>query len=344
VAIGDRLVGAGQPTYVIAELSANHGHDLDRAKAIIRAAAQAGADAVKLQTYTADAMTLDLDGGPFRIGEGTAWAGRRLYDLYTEAAMPWEWHRPLLEEARGAGIDLFSTPFDRAAADLLVDLGTPALKVASFEIVDLPLIEDLAARELPLVISTGMATAEEVDEAVRAAAAAPGVVLLRCNSAYPARPEEMDLRTIPEMARRWSVPVGLSDHTLDGTAATVAVALGASVLEKHVTLRRADGGPDASFSLEPAELADQVAAVRTAEAAAGEVRFGPSPREQASLAFRRSLWVVQPIRAGEMIAERHVRSLRPAGGLAPKHLSEVVGRRVAADAAPGTPVTWELLA
>lgn len=345
VRLGDRLVGPGEPVYVIAELSANHGHDLDTAKAIVRAAADAGADAVKLQTYTPDSLTIDADTPPFLIGEGTAWTGRRLHELYAEAATPWEWHAPLLELATELGLQLFSTPFDEAAIDFLDAFDPPAFKIASFELVDLALIRAAAARGRPLILSTGMAVEEEIDEAVTAAtdAGASGLVLLRCNSAYPAAPRDMDLRTIAAMAARWQVPIGLSDHTLGTTAATVAVALGAVVVEKHLTLRRADGGPDAGFSLEPNEFAAMVSAIREAEATLGGVRFGPSPGEEPSLAFRRSLFVVEDVVAGEVFTAANVRSIRPGGGLPPKHLGGVLGRHAAADVPRGTPLSWSLV-
>ncbi|MCB1006611.1 MAG: pseudaminic acid synthase [Acidimicrobiales bacterium] len=345
VALGERRVGPGEPVYVIAELSANHGHDLDTARAIVAAAAEAGADAVKLQTYTADTMTIDARTPPFVVGDGTLWAGRNLYELYQEAATPWEWHAELQAQARDLGLDLFSTPFDATAVAFLDELGTPAMKIASFELVDLELIRAAAATGQPLIVSTGMATDAEIDEAVEAAvgAGATGLVLLRCNSSYPAPPDEMDLRTIPAMARRWSVPVGFSDHTLGTTAATVAVALGASVLEKHLTLRRSDGGPDAAFSLEPGEFGAMVAAVREAEAALGGVRFGPSERERASLAFRRSLFVVADVGEGEVLTRDHVAAIRPGDGLAPKHLDAVLGRVAARPLVRGTPLDWDLL-
>lgn len=346
VSIGDRLVGPGHPVYVIAELSANHGHDLGTAKAIVAAAADAGADAVKLQTYTADTMTIDADTPPFRIDEATLWAGRNLYDLYREAAMPWEWHGELQAMATDLGLDLFSTPFDAGAVAFLDDLGTPAMKIASFELVDHDLIRTAAATGRPLIISTGMATIEEIDEAVDAAqdAGATGLILLRCNSSYPAPLDEMDLRTIAAMGERWSVPIGFSDHTLGTTAATAAVALGASVIEKHLTLRRADGGPDAAFSLEPHEFVTLVEAVREAHASLGEVRFGPSEHERASLAFRRSLFVVADVAAGEALTRDNVRSIRPGDGLPPKHLDAVVDRIAATDIRRGTPLSWDLLA
>jgi N-acetylneuraminate synthase len=345
---GDPVVtfGSGAPTWVIAEISANHNGDLGRAKELIRVAADAGVDAVKFQTYTADAMTLDLDAGPFRIGPGTLWEGRSLHELYREAATPYEWHEELFATAEASGIVPFSTPFDADAVTFLEQFDPPVHKVASFELVDLALVRAVAATGKVLIISTGMATEAEIDEAVRAANAggAGGIVLLRCNSAYPAPAAEMDLRTIPDMAERWGVPVGLSDHTLGSTAAITAVALGACVLEKHVTLARSDGGPDAAFSLEPDELRDLVAAVREAEAALGGVRYGPAERETASLAFRRSLFVVADVAAGEPLTDENVRAIRPGDGLAPRHLPEILGRTAAAAIPRGTPLDWALLA
>jgi N-acetylneuraminate synthase len=279
------------------------------------------------------------------IGPGTVWAGRRLYDLYDEAQTPWEWHDALFEAARAAGIDAFSTPFDASAVDFLDRFDPPAYKIASFELLDLDLIARAASRGRPLIISTGMASVAEIDDAVHTArdAGAASVILLRCNSAYPADPAEMDLLTIPDMAERWHVPVGLSDHTLDDTAAVAAVALGACVLEKHLTRSRAEPGPDSSFSLEPDELASLVVKVRTAEAALGGVRYGPSPAEEASLAFRRSLFVVREVEAGKTLTDDDVRPIRPAGGLAPKERAAVIGRRAARNIAAGTPLTWDLL-
>jgi len=345
VEIAGRRVGPGEPVYVIAELSANHGQDLGRAVELVHVAADAGADAVKLQTYTPDTLTLDSDAPPFVVGDGTLWAGRTLHDLYQEAMTPWEWYEPLARAAAEAGIHLFSTPFDDTAVDFLEKFDPPAYKIASFELVDLSLIRYVAERGRPMIMSTGMATAEEIDEAVATArqGGAEQLVLLRCNSAYPAEPEEMDLRTIPAMAERWRVPIGLSDHTLSNTAAVAAVTLGATVLEKHMTLRRDDPGPDSAFSLEPRELTDLIAAVREAEAAVGHVRFGPSPREEPSRAFRRSLFVVADVKAGDELTPENVRSIRPAHGLAPKHLGEVLGRRAAVDIARGTPLDWSLL-
>lgn len=345
VMLGDRVVGPGEPTYVIAELSANHHHDLDEAIQIVHAAHEAGADAVKLQTYTPDTMTIDADTPPFVIGEGTLWAGRRLYELYGEAATPWEWHQPLLDAASGLGLHLFSTPFDASAVEFLDAFDPPCFKIASFELVDLPLIREAASRGRTLIMSTGMASEAEIDDAVVTArqGGASGIVLLRCNSSYPAHADEMDLRTIPAMAERWGVPVGLSDHTLGTVTGTTAVALGACVIEKHLILRRSDGGPDAAFSLEPAEFASMVSTVRECEAALGGVRFGPSDSERNSLAFRRSLFVVEDMVAGEVFTAHNVRIIRPADGLAPQHLPEVLGKRATDAVKRGTPLDWDLI-
>jgi N-acetylneuraminate synthase len=343
VTIAGRPIGAGHPTYVIAEISANHGGGLAQAEQLVRAAADAGADAVKLQTYTADSLTLDSDEPWFRVGEGTLWAGRTLHDLYEEAHTPWEWHEQLFALAHELHVDIFSSPFDRAAVELLDRLDAPAMKIASFELVDLELIAQAAATGRPVILSTGMATVEEIDAAVATArdAGASGIVLLRCNSAYPASPAEMDLRTIPDMAQRWDVPIGFSDHTLGATAAITAIALGACVLEKHITMSRAEPTADSAFSLEPDEFRRMVDAIREAESALGGVRYGPSPHEENSLAFRRSLFVVADIAAGETLTADNVRSIRPANGLAPRHLPEVLGKRAARDLTRGTPLSWD---
>lgn len=345
VEINGRVVGIGHPTYVIAELSANHGQDLERARELVHVAKDIGADAVKLQTYTADTLTLDSDAAPFRVKEGTLWAGVTLHELYERAFTPWEWQPELKAEANAIGIDLFSTPFDSTAIDFLEALDPPAHKVASFEIVDRALIARVAQTGRPMIMSTGMATLAEIDAAVRVARAngAGGIVLLRCNSGYPASPAEMDLRAIPHMADTWDVPVGLSDHTLGIAASVAAVALGACVLEKHLTLTRSEPGPDNAFSLEPAEFRRLIEAVRETEAALGRVRYGPSPSERPSLAFRRSLFVVEDVRAGEPLTEQNVRSIRPADGLPPSALDEVLGRRAAVDIARGTPLAWSLV-
>ncbi len=339
--LGKRQIGVGQPVYIVAEISANHGQDLEKARQIVRAAQEVGVDAVKIQTYTPNTMTLDCQGSPFQI-RGTLWEGRNLYDLYAEAMTPWEWHEPLKKEAESLGMDFFSTAFDPSAVDFLENLGVPVHKIASFELVDIPLIEKMAATGKPLIMSTGMATLGEIEAAVGAArgAGAAQIALLWCNSGYPAPPEEMNLRVIPHLSETFGVPVGLSDHTLGTTAATVAVSLGAAIVEKHFTISRADGGPDAAFSLEPAEFARMVSQVREAEKMLGRVEYGPREHEKASLAFRRSLFVVKDLAAGEAITAENVRSIRPAGGLAPKFWPEVLGKRAARDLTLGAPLGW----
>jgi N-acetylneuraminate synthase len=343
--VGGRAIGPSEPVFVIAELSANHGQRLARALELVDLAADAGADAIKLQTYTPETMTFSGSASPFVVGPGTPWEGRQLAELYREAMTPWEWYPDLAAAASRRGLVLFSTPFDATAVDFLVAHDTPAFKIASFELVDLGLIEQAAATGRPLIMSTGMATADEIDRAVATATGAGSgqVALLRCNSAYPASPDEMDLRTIPDMASRWQLPIGLSDHTLGTTAVTAAVAMGACIVEKHVTVRRDDGGPDAAFSLEPDEFAAMVRAVRETEAVLGSVRYGPSPAEEPSRAFRRSIFVVTDVRAGERITEEHLRMLRPAAGLPPLELPTVLGRIARVDIAAGTPLQWDLL-
>jgi N-acetylneuraminate synthase len=345
IRIGSTLVGPDQPMYVIAELSANHGHELSRAIELVHTAAACGADAVKLQTYTPDAMTLDVDRPEFRVGGGTVWDGRTLHDLYAEAMTPWEWHTDLQQAAREAGIELFSSPFDRRAVDFLVDLDIPAFKIASFELVDLDLIRYAASKQRPLIMSTGMATADEIDDAVAAArdGGANEIALLRCNSSYPAPASEMDLRTIADMYARWGVPIGLSDHTLTDGAALVARGAGACLLEKHLTLRRSDGGPDASFSLEPDEFRGLVDAMRDADQVLGRVRYGPSASEEKSVAFRRSLIVVRDVAEGAVITADDIRSLRPAHGMAPKLLPDVIGRKAARALQRGEPLEPSML-
>ncbi len=342
--IGRRPIGPGHPVYIIAEVSANHGRRLERAVEIVRAAREAGADAVKLQTYTPDTMTIDCREGPFVI-RGTPWDGRVLHELYGEAATPWPWHARLQEEAREAGLDLFSTPFDATAVDFLEGLGVPAHKVASFEIVDLPLLRKVGSTGKPVILSTGMASLAEIEEAVSAlrGAGCPRLALLKCTSAYPAPPGEMHLRTIPHLAAAFEVPVGLSDHTLGPAVPVAAVALGASIIEKHLTLSRAEPGPDSAFSLEPAEFEEMVAAVRTAEEALGTVRYGAGPSESKSLVFRRSLFVVADMEAGEEFTPRTVRSIRPGNGLHTRHLEEVLGRRASRPIPRGTPLSWALV-
>lgn len=345
IVIGGRQIGDGTPVYVIAEMSANHNQRFEEAVKIIEAAKAAGADAVKLQTYTPDTMTIACDAPPFRV-KGTLWEGRNLYDLYGEAYTPWEWQPKLKAVANDLGLDLFSTPFDATAVAFLEDMDVPAYKIASFELVDLPLIRRAAATGKPLIMSTGMATLAEIDEAVRAAreAGARDLVVLKCNSAYPAPPGEMNLRTIPHLAEAFDVVAGLSDHTLELAVPIAAVAAGARVIEKHFTLSRNTPGPDSAFSLEPAEFRAMVDAVRIAEHALGEVRYGVTEREAPSRAFRRSLFVVKDMKAGEVFTEETVRCIRPADGLHPRHLGEVLGRRASRDVVRGTPLMWPLVA
>jgi N-acetylneuraminate synthase len=332
--------------YVIAEMSANHHQELPEALAILDAAREAGADAVKLQTYTPDTLTIDCDAPPFRIGSGTLWEGRRLYELYGEAYMPWEWHEPLQKRAAELGIDLFSTAYDASALEFLETLDMPAYKIASFENVDLPLIRRIAATGKPIILSTGMASLAEIAEAVEAAREAGGrqIALLKCTSAYPSPPDEMNLATIPHLADAFGVPVGLSDHTLGPAIPVAAVALGCCILEKHFTRSRSRPGPDSAFSLEPAEFRQMVDMVRDAEAALGGVHYGVGEREAASRVFRRSLFVVADVKAGEVFTERNLRSIRPGYGLAPKHWNEVLGRRASRDITRGTPLEWGMVA
>jgi len=342
---GRPIGGPSAHTFIIAELSANHGGRLETALEIVRAAADAGVDAIKLQTYRPDTMTLDHSGGLFRIASETVWDGRDLYQLYAEAQTPWEWHEPIRDEALRHGLAWFSSPFDPSAVDFLETLDVPAYKIASFEIVDVGLIERVARTGKPLVISTGMATYDEIDEAVAAArgAGATEIALLKCTSAYPSPPDEVDLRTMPHMSEAFGVPVGLSDHTMGIAVPVAAVALGAVIVEKHVTLRRSDGGPDSGFSLEPDELRDMVDQIRVAERALGSVNYEPTAKEVASRMLRRSLFVVEDIRAGEPFTSANVRSIRPAHGLHPRHLPEVLGRKASHDIVRGTPLSWELV-
>ncbi len=345
ITIGGRIIGPNHPVYIVAEMSANHNQDFGQAVKILHAAKEAGADAVKLQTYTPDTLTIDCDNEHFVIGAGTIWEGRKLYDLYSEACTPWEWQPRLKELADGMGMDLFSTPFDHTSVDFLESLAMPAYKIASFELVDLPLIRRVAETGKPMILSTGMATEEEIDEAIRAArgAGATQVALLKCTSAYPAPYEEMNLRTIPYLSEKYGIPVGLSDHTEGTTAPVAAVALGASLVEKHFCLSRAIPGPDSSFSLEPQEFAAMVQAVRATEKALGEAICEVTRREAASRVFRRSLFAVSDVKAGEVFTEKNVRSIRPGFGLAPKYISSIIGSCAAQAIPRGTPLSWELV-
>jgi pseudaminic acid synthase len=346
LSIGKRSIGSGVPVYVIAELSANHNQNFEQAVRIVHAAKDAGADAVKLQTYTADTITMRSDKACFRIAGGTLWDGRTLHDLYQEAFTPWEWQPKLKQIADGLGLDLFSSAFDETAVDFLEQMNVPAHKIASFELVDIGLIEKMARTGKPLIMSTGMASEDEIAEAVHAAreAGATQIALLRCTSAYPALPEEANLLAIPELARRFDCPAGLSDHTMGVAVPVAAVALGACIIEKHLCLNRVDGGPDSAFSLEPNEFRAMVEAVRTAENALGSPQFAMGRREAGSLKFRRSLFVVENVRKGDVFTKENVRSIRPADGLHPRHLNEVLGQHAACDVERGTPLKWELIA
>ncbi len=345
IPIAGRRIGPGAPCYVIAEMSANHGQSYDRAVELVRAAKEAGAEAVKLQTYTADTMTIDSKQPEFRIGKGTLWEGRNLYELYGEAFTPWEWQPKLKAVAEELGLHCFSTPFDDTAVDFLERMDVPAHKIASFELVDTGLLHKVASTGKPIIMSTGMATLGEIDEAVRTlrGAGCTQLALLKCTSAYPSPPEEMNLRTIPHLAEAFGVPAGLSDHTLGIAVPVAAVALGACIIEKHLTLCRSDGGPDAAFSLEPAEFKAMVDAVRVAEKALGRVNYEVTEKEAASRVFRRSLFVVKDVKVGEIFTGENVRSIRPGYGLAPKHLELVIGRQAARDLASGTPLAWDHL-
>ena len=345
VTIGTRNIGPGHPAYIIAELSANHAQSFDKATSLIEAAKRCGADAVKLQTYTADTLTLDCNSEYFKIRGGTPWDGRTLHELYEKASTPWEWQPKLKRVAEELGLALFSSVFDDTAVDFLETLSVPAYKISSFEIVDLPLIRRAARTGKPLIISTGMATLDEIEAAVRAArgAGAEQLALLKCTSSYPSTPDQMNLRAIPYLAETFGVPVGLSDHTLGEAVPIVAVALGASIVEKHLTLSRAEGGPDSGFSLEPAEFAAMVNAVRTSEQSLGKVTFGTDEREAGMRAFRRSIFITKDLKAGSRLSPENLKIIRPGDGLPPSHFDEVIGRRVAKDVKRGTPLTWDLL-
>jgi pseudaminic acid synthase len=346
IEINGRRIGNGYPAYVIAELSANHHQDFDEAVRLLHAAKKAGADAAKLQTYTPDTMTISSDQPCFRIGGGTIWDGATLYDLYTTAYTPWEWHPKLKNVAGELGMDLFSTPFDSTAVECLEAMRVPAYKIASFELTDLPLIHCVAGTGKPIIMSTGMATLSEIEEAVQAArsAGATQLALLKCTSAYPSPAEDLNLLTIPHLSQAFGVPVGLSDHTLTTSVPVAAVTLGACIIEKHLTLSRATPGPDSAFSLEPAEFKIMVEAVRTAQQSLGMVRYGPAGEEEKSRVFRRSLFVVQDVRRGDLFTRDNVRSIRPAHGLHPRHLDTILGQCAAQDIRRGTPANWEMIA
>ncbi len=342
--IGQTFVGNKYPAFIIAELSANHQQKFDIAARTIEAAAAAGADAIKLQTYTPDTMTIDSDKEHFQIKQGTIWDGKTLYQLYQEAYTPWEWQPRLKKLAEELGLICFSTPFDQSAVDFLESMGVPAYKVASFEITDIPLIEYIASKQKPIIISTGIAALGDIEEALQACKSNGNdqIALLKCTSAYPAPFEEANLRTIPDMARRFKTVVGLSDHSLGISVPLAAVALGASVIEKHFILDRCLGGPDAPFSLEPDKFKSMVSNIREVEKALGEVRYDLNEKSSRSREFSRSLFAVEDIAQGEIMTEKNVKSIRPGYGLHPKHLRDVIGKKFNKATKRGTPLTWEL--
>lgn len=344
ITISNRQISPDNPPFIIAELSANHNGRLDTALRLVEEAHNAGADAIKLQTYRPDTITLNCSNEDFQI-HGGLWDGRTLYDLYSEAHMPWEWHKPIFDCARDIGITVFSSPFDTTAVDLLESLGAPAYKIASFEAIDLPLIRYAASTKKPIIISTGMADAEEIQQAIDTArnAGSQEIAILHCVSGYPAPAADYKLRTIPDMIERFGVVTGLSDHTLDNTTAIASISLGASIVEKHFTLDRSGGGPDDSFSLEPPELAHLCKACRVAWSALGDVDYGRKPSERANVKFRRSLYFVKNVPKGAVITSDSVRSVRPGYGLPPSALDRVIGRRAQREIFQNTPVTWDAI-
>jgi len=346
VKIGTQLIGINNPPFIIAEMSGNHNQSLERALEIVEAAARTGAHAIKLQTYTADTMTLNLKEREFFISDDNSpWKGQSLYDLYKIAHTPWDWHQPILDCAKKHGLICFSTPFDGTAVDFLQKLGVPAYKIASFENTDIPLIQRVAATRKPLIISTGMATQEELDESVSAAhqAGCKDLILLKCTSTYPATPDNCNLLTIPYLRDRYECEIGLSDHTLGTGVAVASVALGATVIEKHFTLKRADGGVDSAFSMEPDEMKELVEETGRVWQALGKAFIGPTEAEKSSITFRRSLYIVKDMKAGDVLTKENVRSIRPGLGLPPKHLDGIMGRKLKIDVQKGTALSWIML-
>lgn len=344
--IKDREIGTSSRPYLIAEMSGNHNRSLDRALEIVDAAVRAGADAIKLQTYTAETMTLNIDAPEFVVHDpGSLWAGRQLFDLYSEAYTPWEWHRPIMDRAALHGIHCFSTPFDETAVEFLQDLDVPAFKIASFENTDLPLIRKVAATGKPMIVSTGTANLAEIDEAVRSAreAGCRDLVLLKCTSTYPATPENSNVLTIPHLRAMYGCEVGLSDHTMGVGASIAAVAHGATVIEKHFTLRRADGGVDSTFSLEPEEFATLVIEAERAWQSLGRVSYGATEAERKSMQYRRSIYITEDILAGEVLTRKNMRCVRPGFGLSPKFFEVLLGRRINKDLKKGTPIDWSII-
>jgi len=347
IKIAGKDIGPTCPPFIIAEMSGNHNQSLDRALAIVKAAAGAGADAIKLQTYTADTLTIDSARDEFQIrADNSLWKGESLYELYKKAYTPWEWHKPIMDRCRALGLICFSSPFDESAVDFLESINVPAYKIASFENNHLPLIRKAASTGKPMIISTGMATIAQLDEAVGCArqAGCRDIILLKCTSTYPSTPENSNLATIPHLAELFGVQVGLSDHTMGIGAAVASVALGATVIEKHFTLRRADGGVDSAFSMEPDELAALVKETRAAHLAIGKVSYGPTENELASMQYRRSIYIVADMKAGETFTRENLRIIRPGFGLEPKHYELALGRQLKKDAVIGTPLTWDLMA
>jgi len=345
IIIAGRKIGSSNSPFIIAEMSGNHNQSLDRAFEIVEAAAASGAHALKLQTYTADTMTLDLDEGEFHIDNLELWKGMSLHKLYQQAYTQWEWHKPIFYRCKELGMICFSTPFDETAVDFLESLDVPCYKIASFENTDLPLIRKVAATGKPIIISTGMATVAELDETVCAAreAGCKDLILLKCTSTYPATAENTNILTIPHLRELFNCEVGLSDHTMGTGVSLAAVALGATVIEKHFTTRRADGGVDSTFSMEPEEMRALVVESERAWQSLGQVSYGPTEKERLSLVFRRSLYVVQDMKAGDVFTSQNVRAIRPGYGLPPKYLDTIVGKKTAIDVKRGTPVSWELL-
>ena len=342
IQIGNRKIGNGEPAYMIAEMSGNHAGSIENAKAIIRAAKEAGADCIKIQTYTPDTITMNCDNEYFHIDDGT-WEGENLYQLYGKAYTPWEWQAELKAEAERVGIDFFSTPFDKTAVDFLEELGVEFYKIASFELVDIPLIEYVASKGKPIIMSTGMATLAEIEDAVRAIRKQGNhqIALLRCASAYPAITDEMNLRTMQNMGEVFGVPVGLSDHSMGSIGAVTAVALGAKIIEKHFCLDRAIENPDASFSMNPQEFAQMVKDIRQAEKAIGTVRYGVTEQEKSSIVFRKSIFAVKDIKKGEKLTTENIRVIRPGYGLEPKYYKEILGQNALCDIKKGTPMKFE---
>jgi pseudaminic acid synthase len=339
-------IGRKHQPFIIAEMSGNHNQSLERALQIVEEAAKTGAHALKLQTYTADTMTLEMDSGDFQIeDQESLWKGKNLYNLYQEAYTPWEWHQPIFDRCRELGMIPFSTPFDESAVDFLEALNVPMYKIASFENTDIPLIQKVAATGKPMIISTGMATVAELDETVRAAreAGCKDIVLLKCTSTYPATPENTNIATIPHLEKLFGCHIGLSDHTMGIGAAVASVALGATVIEKHFTLRRADGGVDSTFSMEPDEMKSLVIETERAWQSLGHVQYGATEKEKASMKFRRSLYIAEDMKAGEIFTPQNLRAIRPGFGLAPKHLGQLLGKSIKLNAKKGTPVTWDLI-